>query len=331
MTLPASERGAIPTAGGVGLADDYWKKYYAKDYSDADVHEIVQNSSTTMFESGGLPIHVRIYRQGHPAPTVVMSHGLLPYGLIMAGCQLPFFRAGFNVVVWDLPGFGQSGGPRAGCTIPEVIQTWKDALDFAQREFEPPYYTVGVAEDGVTCYYAAANDPRIAAMSLHILAEYGDPDNVHWLGSAWWIKVQSLFVRLAARIVPSYPIDAKKGVPWDGVFGRLEDSHFRQVFENDPLRLQHYELRLAASMMGRIMPAVPFEQCKTPIQIIASDRNKIWPYRMAVKYYNRLGGPKELVTLKGKVHWQFQRDFEETFCNHALAWFAAQGAQVTPR
>ena len=49
--------------------------------------------------------------------------------------------------------------------------------------------------------------------------------------------------------------------------------------------------------MGKVAPPVPLEQCRTPVQVIASEKSSLWPYAMNVRYFNRLGGPKELLTL----------------------------------
>ena len=108
-----------------GLATDYWKRYFTPE----EVSEIVASSTTTTLVSGGLPIHVRLYEHARDAPTVLMSHGLITYGLALARLQLPFYRAGYNVVQWDMPGWGQSGGPRGGCTIDQATDTWRDVLD----------------------------------------------------------------------------------------------------------------------------------------------------------------------------------------------------------
>lgn len=314
---------ALPTSGeDGGLAHEYWKKYFTKE----EVEEIIENSTTTMMTSQGYPIHVRMYNRSPGAPTVLQSHGLLPYGLMLARLQLPFFRAGFNVVQWDLPGFGLSGGPRGGCTIPEVIQAWKDMLDWTHQRYGDPIYAVGFAEDGVTCYYAAANDPRLRALSTHIMTEYGDPDNVHWQGAPWLVKMKTLGAGMVSKLMPSYSINATDAIPWDDVFGRPEDAHFRTVFENDPLRNQKFEFRMAYSMLRTIKPDVPYEECRTPIQLIASERSQIWPFRMNLRYFERVGGPKELITLAGKPHWEFNREFDETFCAYAIDWFKRHGA-----
>ena len=103
-----------------GLAHEYWKQYY----TPAEVDEVIRHRTTTMFVSGHYPIHVGLYLHRQPAPTVLMAHGLFVYGLTLARLQLPLFRAGFNVVAWDLPGMGQSGGPRGGCTVVEFASSW---------------------------------------------------------------------------------------------------------------------------------------------------------------------------------------------------------------
>jgi pimeloyl-ACP methyl ester carboxylesterase len=259
-----------------------------------------------------------------------MSHGLLPYGLMLARLHLPFYRAGFNVVQWDMPGFGMSGGARGGHAIPQIIQVWKDLFNWTQAQFGDQIYAVGFAEDGVTCYYANANNPALRALSMHIITEYGDPSNVHWLGPNWWIRIQSLFIGLGSRILPHRLVPAENAIPWNDVFGRPEDAHFRRLFEADPLRIRSFELGLAYSMMKPMKPAVPFEQCRTPVQLIASELSQIWPYAMCLKYFKRLGGPKELVTLVKLPHWVFNGEFDETFCAHAIRWFKANGAEVEP-
>lgn len=313
---------ARKTRRDAGLANDYWKKYY----TDEEVEEILANTETTTIISDGLPLHVRIYAQPHPAPTLIVSHGLITYGLALARLQLPFFRAGYNVVQWDMPGFGQSGGARGGCTTHQAIRGWKDAVEWAIQEFSGPYFVTGFGEDGTTCYYAVANHPKISAMAFHNLWEYGDTDVMQWQGPPWMVKVKREIMRVLKVIVPTRTVDMHKVVPWDDLFGREEDAEYRRIFEADPLRNRGYQYALGYSMLKPRKPEVPFEQCTTPVTLIASELNELWLYRMNVRSFNRLGGPKQLITLEGKPHWEFNREFDETFCAHAMRWFAEHGA-----
>jgi len=123
-----------------GAALDYWKQYYTPD----EVAEAEANTQTTMIVSGGLPVHVRLWVQPKSAPTVVIGSSILSYGLHLIRVQAPFFRAGFNVVQFDFPGLGQSGGPRGGCTVRDFLRCWRDALAYAHLQFGDPMYLMGV-------------------------------------------------------------------------------------------------------------------------------------------------------------------------------------------
>jgi alpha-beta hydrolase superfamily lysophospholipase len=305
-----------------GLANNYWHKYYTSE----EVEEIIANSTYTMMVSGNYPIFMRMYEQPRKAPTVVMAHGMLVYGLILARLQLPFFRAGFNVVQFDIPGLGLSGGPRGGCTTTDIFRTWKDAIDFAHQRFGDPLYAMGVAEDGVTCYYAAANHPHIRALSVHTLFEYGDPRGVYWIGGELRVMLQATGLAVAATARPTMSVKGTEGIPWEDVFGGPGDDEFIKILEGDPLALQRVEFRFARSLIKEQPAPVPFEDCRTPVQVIASDENDIWPYEMVEEYYNRLGGPKELVRLHGKPQWESNRRFHEEYCDHVLTWFIDLGA-----
>jgi hypothetical protein len=48
---------------------------------------------------------------------------------------------------------------------------------------------------------------------------------------------------------------------------------------------------------------------------------------MVKRYFDRLGGPKGLITLTGKGMWGLSREFNEYYCAHVIRWFKANGAE----
>ncbi|MDQ3549209.1 MAG: hypothetical protein M3439_10380 [Chloroflexota bacterium] len=305
-----------------GLADDNWKRFYTPE----EVDEICRNAETTQFVSGATPIHVRTFFHDRTRPTIVMAHPMLPYGIMLARLQLPFFRDGFNVIQWDLPGWGQSGGARSGCPVSSFLIAWHDALTFTQRLTDGPIFTMGLAEDSVTCYYISANNPRVRAASLHTLHEYGDTDGVRWQGPGWLVRLKALGVGAGTLLRPNLAIDAHQALPWTTIFSHPDDGPLLQAFEDDPLRARRFEFTLAGSMMESIRPPVSFEDCLTPMQIIASEKSRLWPFEMNQRYFERLGGPKEFVPLIGKDQWEYTLAFHEAYAAHVIRWFRQHGA-----
>ena len=304
-----------------GLAHDYWKQYYTPE----EVDEVIANRTTTMFVSGHYPIHVGLYVQRQSAPTVLMAHGLFVYGLTLARLQLPLFRAGFNVVEWDLPGMGQSGGPRGGCTVVEFARAWRAALEFTRRRFGGPLYALGVAEDAITCYYALANNPHVRALSVHTLLELGDYEGMHWHGPKWWMRVVTAALKLANIARPSTSRPSATLVPYEWIFEGPGDQRVIALLQHDPLGFKRVTLRLVSMLGRRLPPPVPFEACQTPVQVIASECNRIWRHAVVVRNYQRLAATKELVTLRGARQWEYNAEFAEKYAEHVIRWFKANG------
>lgn len=305
-----------------GLDNDNWRRFYTPE----EIDEIVGSSRTTTVVSGSYPIHVRLYEQPRPAPTVVMAHGIIVYALLLQRMALPFYRAGYNVLHFDLPGCGQSGGPRGGCTMREIMQVWKDTVAYAKRNYDGPLYAMGNAEDGVTCYYALANHPDVSAISVHNLFQYGDPAGAHPVGSPPKVRVMTAFSALSNALRPTYAIPGVKAFNWNNVFPAPEDQPYVKLLEEDPLGLKCVTARMAFSMLRPMAPPVAFERCRTPVQVVASQQNAIWPYATTVGYYNRLGGPKQLITLADKGQWELSVEFHALYCGHVMRWFDQHGA-----
>jgi pimeloyl-ACP methyl ester carboxylesterase len=280
-----------------------------------------------MIVSGDYPVHVRLWSQPRAAPTVLIGSSLLGYGLEQARWQLPFFRAGFNVLQFDFPGIGQSGGPRGGCTVTDWVRAWDDATAFGQGRFGSPLFGMGVAEDGLTCYYANANNSAMRAISVHVLYEHGDPDAQRYQGPPLLTRFGAAVLGIGQRLRPSSRIPLARVMRYSDVFEEPGDAAGASLLAEDPLALKAFELRMAFSMVARHKPRVVFEECRTPVQVIASENNKLFPYRMVRRSYERLGGPKELVTLSGKGMWGLSREFNEDYCAHVIRWFDANGAE----
>jgi pimeloyl-ACP methyl ester carboxylesterase len=256
----------------------------------------------------------------------VIASSILSYGLHLIRLQAPFFRAGFNVVQFDFPGLGQSGGARGGGTVREFLRCWRDALAFAHLRFGDPMYVMGVGEDGVTGYYVSANKPHVRAMSVHNLFEYGEPDAVQGQGPYWMVRAKAAALRIAALVRPTTELPGTQAVPWEWIFAGPGDEEGIRLLQGDPLCLRTAQIRMISSILERLPPPVPFEQCRTPVQVIASNRNLVCPYELVTRNYQRLGGPKELITLDGKPQWELNREFIEMYCGHVIRWFQDNGA-----
>jgi hypothetical protein len=142
------------------------------------------------------------------------------------------------------------------------------------------------------------------------------------------VRAKATALAAAAAVRPSTTMSGKQAVPWEWIFAGPGDDERIETLYRDPLALQKVELRMAASIMQKRPAPVPFEACRTPVQVIASDQNKVCPYELVTRNYERLGGPKELITLHGKGQWELNREFQEEYCQHVIRWFRQYGAET---
>ena len=257
-----------------GLADRYWQQYFTAD----EVAEIEAAVRTTGLVYEDSPVHVRVYWHGPEAPTILSPHGLIVYGFLCGRLHLNFHRQGYNVISWDFPGFGQSGGPRHGPTIESMIEVWRLMIPWASSQVgDAQVFVVGLAEDGVTGYYAAANHPLVRAMSLHHLLEFGDMNNVGWIFPRWSRRPQGWGVAVLEKLAPWARFNAEKAVPWEAIFAAEEDAAAYELYRRDPLADPALQRASCPRALQAADSPVRFEACRTPVQLITSAKNNIWP------------------------------------------------------
>jgi len=293
----------------------HWHGYYDSDELD----EIQSAVVPATLQSGGNTLSVRVYEQPGNVPTVLIAHGLLGYGRTFARFHLPFWRRGWRVVQFDMPGMGESTGTRGAATVPQMMTAWRDVLSWVAGRYDGPRFVCGNAEDSVLAYYVLANNPEIAGISVHTLFEYGEPHAVGWVHPAAVRVIRPLFTAID-RVFPSASLPGQWTIPWKHVFAGADDAGYRAHLARDPHSLLRGRVALGRSLITPIQPAVPFEECTTPVQVIISRRSRIWPAAGVRRSAERLGGPREIIEIDAP-HWEASRQFHDDYCRLVINWF----------
>jgi alpha-beta hydrolase superfamily lysophospholipase len=300
-------------------ADDY-RSTWGSFFEDDELELLERTVSTLRLQSGPHKLCIRLFSTDPDAPTVVIAHGMLGYGVPFARFYLPFIRSGFNVMQFDFPGMGFSSGRRGAATIDDLMRAWRRVLDWATVNTNAPIFVAANAEDGVLAYYALANQPSLTALSVHTLFEYGDPRGAYWLRPWPAFHVVRFVLKIAAARRPTLGVPGTWTIPWRHVFAG-DDANFRKRLLADPHALRRGEASLGYGLLRGRKPHIPFELCNTPVQIIASGASRIWPAQLCRGSFERLCGPKEYLELPGAPHWDMSRAFHDAYCERVIAWF----------
>ncbi|HEX8025985.1 MAG TPA: alpha/beta fold hydrolase, partial [Candidatus Limnocylindrales bacterium] len=133
----------------------------------------------TVVEFPGDGATLRGYLLEHPGaarPAVVMAHGLsaTATGKVADRYAEVIHAAGLNVLLYDHPGFGLSGGePRQAIGRWIQLRGYRDAIDFVERLPSVVHDRIAVWGDSYSAAVAlgvAAYDERVAAVVVQVPA-----------------------------------------------------------------------------------------------------------------------------------------------------------------
>jgi dienelactone hydrolase len=154
----------------------FWHNY-APWFGQATIDTIERTVEDVWIDSGGGQIHLSLFRHPDPAETigtVVVSHCIAGYGLLIAPLGLRLMERGFNVVLPNLAGYGFNPRRRGDWTWAEFVQNFLGTLDAAQERYRKSLFLAGMSQDGPLPYHAACHRPDLAALACYYLYDYRD-------------------------------------------------------------------------------------------------------------------------------------------------------------
>jgi len=280
------------------------KTYFAGLFSRLGLTEAMGSWSDDRLESDGLSLYLCVLPGNVGAPAVVFIPGTSVYALCYLELLLGLRRAGFNVVGFDPRGQGQSGGRRGDYTVMEHVADARAVVAYARDRFGGPVFVMGSSQGGIEAFYLAAAGEPIAGAICHNIADLTDPESVRLVrfgprgygpagrAAVALINATASLTRLLARLLPGLKVP----IPLYLDLTREPMRVFGNAWEfvrQDPLALQSITMRAFASLAGTSLPR-PVEEIATPILVLHSAGDHIFPETYIRRIYDRLRCDREL-------------------------------------
>ncbi|HLW01769.1 MAG TPA: alpha/beta fold hydrolase [Ktedonobacterales bacterium] len=253
--------------------------------------------------------HLTIYPAATPAasPSTIFIPGmrghagtystLVPSGNFLAALA----EAGLNVVAVDLPGHGQSEGPRGLFTYHSIIKTLRAAVAYTAERFGTPVGVTGSSMGGILSLYAALEVPEIqAAAPMNVLDLRNIDPALHLLRHKIIVPPTRMLARIGAG-----PLLTWAPVPVDAFLSTKEvwdDKQHARAWLRDPLSTSAYRTSAWISVFMSPEDKPALEDLKTPTRILVGARDKVLPAEMTRAIFERLTCEKDLVILPDAGH-----------------------------
>jgi pimeloyl-ACP methyl ester carboxylesterase len=239
-------------------------------------------------------------------PTVVFVPGTSVYALLYIEYMYKLSQQGFNVVGLDPRGHGLSSGKRGVYTLGELVEDTMAAIDHAIAVYGDRVAVCGSSQGGMTAFYCAAAEPRLKAAVCHNVIAPDEPDNERMTR---WPRFYGVLLQMSKFPFMQSLLGTPLGQLMTPVFAYLDLNaepcrtfpDLRGFLKEDPLVVNAVSLSALASL-GATPLAVKVEEIKTPVMVIHSGQDNIFPEDYVRRVYGRLNCEKEFLYLEDKPH-----------------------------
>jgi pimeloyl-ACP methyl ester carboxylesterase len=243
-------------------------------------------------------------KPGDPALVFVPGTGV--YALLYTELMYKLSREGFNVVGFDPRGHGMSSGKRGVYTLGDLVDDAMVVIDHVVSTYGDRVAVSGSSQGGMVAFYCAAAEPRLSAAVCHNVIAPDEPDNerlTRWPG----------FYGILLRMSKLPPIQAMLKTPMGmlmppiSAYLDLKAEECRlfpdldRFFKEDPLVVNAVSLSALASL-GATPMAVGVEEIETPVMVIHSGGDNIFPEDYVRRVYDRLHCDKEFLYIEDRPH-----------------------------
>ncbi len=250
-------------------------------------------------DANGFKLHLDILPKGQGMATVVFVPGTSVYAQVYMDFLRSMFEAGFNVVAFDPRGHGRSSGLRGDYAIDDIVEDTLAVVAYARKRFGGKVVVAGSSQGGIVAFYAAAKDDSLAAAVCHNLADLNGRQN----------QVLSK-IRVPYRLTPAaralMRIYQGFAIPIS-LYLNLKIEYFENgesvadYIYKDPLCITWITFRVLNSLLKTPLTK-PVERITTPVMLIHSDKDHIFPQTYVENIYNKLTCPKKYLLIKDRSH-----------------------------
>ena len=251
------------------------------------------------------------------SPVVVFMPGTAVYAQFYSTMLFALRRKGFTVVSYDPRGHGESGRLRGYFTLQHLVDDARAVCAHARERFGSQVAFSGSSQGGVTALYVAATgDPNVATVVCHNFAiAYGrEALEISVFKPPLWLL--PAFVRLF-RAMRAFVAPVTFYLPFNRL--RLPDGQpATPLLLGDPMTTTSYSLGAVASLADT-RPARPVEEIATPVMLVSSTKDEVFPVEYQQRIFDRLTCPKEFLLIPDRGHLMFLFDADKPWLIDPIA------------
>jgi pimeloyl-ACP methyl ester carboxylesterase len=273
-------------------------------------------------QAGGRELRLYLFESQPADPVVVFIPGTSVYALLYVELLHRLRKEGFNVIGFDPRGHGLSGGKRGVYTLGGLVEDSMAVISYAVEHYGDRVGMAGSSQGGMAAFYTAAADKRLRAAVCHNLIAPDEPDNYRM--TRWPAFFRALTALMPATALLPRALKDHLMTPVAAYLDlAAEPSRLypdvKAWIKSDPLTVNGVSLSALISLTSEPI-ARRVEEIDTPVMVIHSGADNIFPEDYVRRVFARLTCDKELLYLPGRPHL-VTIDYVDEILPAMAAWF----------
>lgn len=253
----------------------------------------------------GRKIHLDYYENPDAKAKIILLHGVGGNGRVLSFIAVPLHRAGFELIIPDLPGYGHSVVIKKEVTYADWVDLAADLIKKEKAMDDRPLFVFGLSAGGMLAYHAAARNPKVkGVIATNLLDQSNQKVRDYSAGNKLISRLAVPLLKVLSRINGKIMLPMKSVANMKAIVNNAQ--MLKMLLRDETASGAKVPVQFISSMM-QAKPAIEPENFDLPVLLVHPEFDEWTPVWVSRIFFDRLKGQKQIRILSNAGHFPVEK------------------------
>lgn len=250
-------------------------------------------------------IHLDHYPNPEARARIILLHGVGGNGRVLSFAAVPLHRAGYELIIPDLPGYGHSVVEKKEVIYADWVNLVSHLIERESLRDKRPLFIFGLSAGGMLAYHAAARNPKVnGIIATNLLDQRNLQVRDYSSGSKIISRVGVPLLKLSSRICGKMMLPMKAVANMKAI---VNDKQMLKALLSDKTASgAKVPLQFIISLI-EAQPDVEPEAFHLPVLLVHPEFDQWTPVWISRIFFDRIKSQKQLEILENAGHFPMEK------------------------
>lgn len=250
-------------------------------------------------------IHLDFYKNPDAKAKIILLHGVGGNGRVLSFVAVPLHKAGFELIVPDLPGYGHSIVDKKKVTYSHWVDLVSHIIHVESIKDNRPIFIFGLSAGGMLAYHAAAESQSIkGVIATNLLDQRNQKVRDYSSGNIILSRIGIPLLKILSRINGSFMLPMKAVANMKAIVNDIK--MLKMLLLDKTASGTKVPIRFITSLI-EAKPAIEPDMFDIPMLLAHPEVDQWTPVFVSEIFFNRIKGKKELKILNNAGHFPIEK------------------------